>query len=359
MNQWLEKDFLADGFTAWLSARPAELLSPAERQDGTLQDLELRGLLKHLHQVPPKVRPGPWVGFMGESLHSKPDVVVCGICQGKNALEKANWISFGPTIESVCGLDLSAQVATEYGAEHRIWIVDHEYAATAFNRGGDPELELEVGRRCAAFVRRRYPKAKAFATSDPAVRGDLYTTVSDLKVAKLYPNRVRKPYGIASPTLWDQFDYLACMASMAAPGLDGKRVWAVVDHDQLRPALAANIVTGGKVSALLFWPAPHLEWRHGAKRGDFVQMLQHIRIAPRRMHRSKNEFSKVHFDDSFDSLKDRLQGLAKTGALSDVAANEVLVYLDAQATTHATKDIDTFCHMLAIALSRFRQQKYG
>lgn len=323
--RWSPEEYLGIGFSKWLLSQPWRLLSEEERKQG-LESAESMALAEPMHALPESLSlPSPLFATVGAPLPSSVDVVVAGICQGKTVLEKENWLQYGPTLEAVIGLDLAADLACRLGAALHIWVVDQEYANVAAQKG-NPGLELALGKRCRDFVRTRYPQASHFETSDDAVRGCLYAAASDLRVATLYPDKVRHPYNIPRPTLWDQFDYLSCVASMLLPAFEGRTVCAVVDHDQLRPASAARLIAGEAITPLLFWPVPQLSWCRSGHRGDHERLLHEIKKFPRRMHRAKDHWLKLHIEDSAESLKDRFSTVERE--LSKEAIDEVCAYLD-------------------------------
>lgn len=261
---------------------------------------------------------GAWVGFSGSV--DKPDHVVTGVCQGSNREEKQLWISRGPSAETVVGLDHAYRLAKHFDIPCHLWVVDHEYANVAAESGTAAQrLELEVGDALVPRLRRRYPNALIHRTSEQPTRANLYAAVTTNDVAELYPNGVGKPYGIASPSVWDQLDYLSCTGAFLVAGAPAERVWAVVDHDQYRAVAAAQVLRPS-VSAAVYWPAPHLHWRRPDSRDPNVYLP---RLQTRRMHRARCVGAKLFLEDSADDVRARARACGCEGGVSQDALMEL------------------------------------
>lgn len=325
LDHWYNGLFITDrerhnarrDFTKFLSKKEKEVWSDDERSV----------LVKPLEDVPDQIRQfGAWVG-KSSGGPQRPDVIVAGVCQGKTDEEKEQWLKWGPTIETICGLDSAAAVAKHFGSQLHLWIVSQEYANLADHSTGAVVRELKIGDVCHDVLSRRYPGAIIFNTSNREHRGLVYAAASETIFSRIYPSGVRKPYGIESPSFWDQLDYSSCLGSMVLPALDGLRVWTVVDHDQLRPASGAIAAFPQHVAALYYWPVPNLAWKRKLPHSGSC-FFKHVRDAPRRMHRHSDHTAKLHLAETDESLA------RKTSLTADHAANhpraalcEILSYL--------------------------------
>jgi hypothetical protein len=259
------------------------MLRPAERQG--LERWEVDALSRPLAVVPASLAaPGELpVGGVGGGVDGAIDWVITGICLGPLEEDKRRWLRGGPTVEAVCGLDYAARLARLAGARLLVWIVDAEYANTAAASASPGEasegLDEALGAAVEAFVYARYPDANVRRTVDVATRAELYGRLSARDVAAAYPRGVAAPNGARQPTLWQELQFLVCVATMILPG---PRSLVVVDSDQLRALAAAHARTG--VSGLVYLPVPQLGWR-APPPSDLVQWSNAALEAPRRMQR--------------------------------------------------------------------------
>jgi|GEM_PF-2227329 len=324
-SQWYDGLFITENERRIAQSDFTKFLSPNEKK--VWNEDERAILTRPLENVSDDIRHlGAWVGkTQGGPL--RPDVVVAGVCQGKSIEEKNNWLKWGPTIETICGLDSASAIARYYGCKLHLWIVSQEYANLAEHETGWVKKELEIGDKCHEILANRYPGATIFNTCNRDHRGLVYAAASETAFSKIYPTGVRKPYGIESPTFWDQLDYSSCLGSFVAPALDNLKVWAVVDHDQLRPASGAIAAFPDRITSVYYWPAPNLEWNRDRLRTSDC-FFNHLRKAPRRMHRHSHHFAKVHLLESDDSLAQKEHSVKKPEFIQTAnALQEVLSYL--------------------------------
>ncbi len=315
-----------------------------------LSSTEDRCLRQPLEDVPREISQcGAWVGKSAGGP-VRPEVVVAGVCQGKSSEEKDHWLKWGPTIETICGLDSAAAVARHYRCKLHLWIVSQEYANLAGPEKGDVAKELAIGDNCEDILAARYPGAAIFNTRHREHRGLAYAAASETVFSRIYPKGVRKPYGIESPSFWDQLDYSSCLGSMALPALAGQRVWAILDHDQLRPAAGAISGFPGKIAAVYYWPVPNLAWRRSAAKPgqDFFSWL---RKAPRRMHRHRDHMTKLHLFESNDSLSNKVSHFVQSASGGQSSIEEILCYLQLSPSGSATGLVEN--------MTAFRQRIYS
>lgn len=326
LHAWYQGKFISEKERALARLEFTRFLLPSERK--VLTPRENVFLSAPLDQAPAEIQHlGAWVGKTSGGPE-RPDVVVAGVCQGKSDEEKEHWLKWGPTIETICGLDFAAAVARHHRSKLHLWIVSQEYANLAGPRESDVKRELAIGEKCASVLTARYPGATLFNTQNRAHRGWVYAAASETGFSRIYPHGVRKPYGIESPSFWDQLDYSSCLGSMVLPALDKLRVWAVVDHDQLRPASGAAGAFPKEITALYYWPVPNLAWNrsHQKTSGDFFAWL---RLAPRRMHRHSDFKTKLHLFEPEDSLAAKAAKVRPSHSHdSPSSLDEILCYLD-------------------------------
>ena len=342
---WYKGSFIPESEQVNARLQFGNFLAPNERKVLTSQEAAL--FEKPLEIIPNGIaKLSAWVGKTSGGPQ-RPDVVVAGVCQGKTKEEKKQWLKWGPTIETISGLDAAASVAQHCGCELHLWIVSQEYANLADQNADDLDIELDIGGKCEELLAVRYPGASIFNTQNREHRGRVYAAASETIFSRIYPGGIRKPYGIDSPSFWDHLDFSSCLGSMVIPALEKRHVWAVVDHDQLRPVYGAVTAFPDEIAGIFYWPAPNLAWTTPRKKTG-AEYFAWLRQCPRRMHRHSDHTKKLHLLEPNDSITDK----ARNSSFSARTFSEILSYLQkSPASPGATLD-------LSEGMETFRQQKY-
>ena len=290
--------------------RPVHLLSIHEQ--GGLSSDEKTALNQGLRPVPQDVLPfAPWLGAL--SLDSSdpsalnPRTVATGIClpEYDKRHHWETWRRRGPTLEYVWALKITAEMCKFYQAEMCILIGDQEFLRDVYRQGTEGEFsdaQLLIN-SLHQWINRAYPRARTLRSADMNFRGEI-TAMTD--EARLFPSGVSRPWGRNSRDFWTQFDFLTNVALFASLAKE-KPALLLLDHDQIRPAVAARRITNKHLHIFLYWPVPAGDWvglsddrlrikngpvdlSHVHRKPWVLDMLDHPnnsrRISPRRMHRS-------------------------------------------------------------------------
>jgi hypothetical protein len=268
----------------------------------------------------------------------------------------------GPTVEAVCILDFAFRVAQRWKCPLEIWILDQEYAFSVVDPrlDSDPETELLVGASLALWCQSRYPSASVRQTSNMGVRADLYSIVTNVDVAKLYGTGVPKPYNSSGRVFWQELQFFATLAVFLRPAIrERKRVWAVADHEQLRPMAAAWGLADNQMRIITLWPCPRLRWEPPSRRnyglmGYTEKFLAQTKAGSRRMFHGVSPEDMLFFNMTTSQI-DRCLSSTVGGPIYADTLIEILRYLGGLVEADQLQSKSNAIDALHEGLMRLRQ----
>jgi len=291
---------------------------------------------------------GPWLGTSG-SLPTSPDIVMTGICQGRNIQEKRCWRDRGPSVEAAHGVRLAESVSKALGADLHVWVVDGEYALTAATSPGlDARLEAEVGDAICHWLSTRFPSARVLRTSDVETRRLIYGELATSRLAVAFPDRVRLPYGEHNASFWSQLTFLATIALIMLETAD-KRVLGIFDCHQWRAVQMAQHLRPATFSASYYWPVPQLNWSWGDLDREPRKMAERMQRLPRRMFSASAIASKLFVNDTEESIEARISNVERKHPRHVAAIEEIAWY--ATGDSVFASDLDVIGRLARLARS--------
>lgn len=315
------------------------------------------------------VSPPPLVEGLGPIIGSSPggpdkaDVIVVGICQGRaRPTDKRCWLDMGPTVEAVCIIDFAYRLSRKAACPLEIWIPDQEYAYSVVDSRlqSDPTTELKVGASLETWCWSRYPDALVRRTSDLAVRADLYSLIADPRLARLYPTGVPSPYNSTGRVFWQELQFLATIAVFLRAVLrEGKRVWAVADHEQLRPMAGAWCLVRERVKIISLWPCPRIRWQPPSLRNSdstryAERFLTRLKEGNRRMFRGAGPEDMLFATMNHDEIARHLTFKTDEPICEDTL-RELLRYLGEDVDTSQLRTLDDAVELLHAGLVRLQK----